>query len=96
MSIDPETGLITGTSDGTRGTVIADVIWLNQATVKEWNLRARFFATERNHRPVNARRREIGCRVFRVLGQFTTGRIVELLLAELEEQRAVTGAVQPG
>ena len=34
---------------------------------------ARFFSAERNHRPVNARRREIGRRAFRVLGQFWQG-----------------------
>ena len=31
---------------------------------------ARFFSTERNHTPINARRPKIGCRAFCVLGQF--------------------------
>ncbi len=34
---------------------------------------ARFFSTERNPRPVNARRREIGSRAFRVLGLYSQG-----------------------
>ena len=34
---------------------------------------ARFFSTERNPTPVNARRREIGCRAFCVSGQFWQG-----------------------
>jgi hypothetical protein len=34
---------------------------------------ARFFSTERNPTPVNARRREIGCRAFCVLCQFWQG-----------------------
>ena len=33
---------------------------------------------------------------FRAAERFATGRIVDVLLAKLEEQRAVTGAVQPG
>ena len=32
----------------------------------------------------------------RAAERFATGRIVDVLLAKLEEQRAVTGAVQPG